>query len=220
MNSEFVVSSSGRDSWLESELPEVVVVGRSNVGKSSFINAFTGKKRLAYVGNTPGKTRLLNFFAIDGDWMLVDVPGYGYAKMSKSQLMQLGQMMDDYFQNRENIKAVVQLVDSRHDPTADDIDMIGFFKEMHIPVVIVATKIDKVPKTKRPAHLKAIAKKIQIPVKNILPVSSVELTGLREVEQKIRELLELDPVQESDAVAEESAMTPAENSEQSNTEQA
>lgn len=220
MNSEFVVSSSGRDSWPESELPEVVVVGRSNVGKSSFINAFTGKKRLAYVGNTPGKTRLLNFFAIDGDWMLVDVPGYGYAKMSKSQLMQLGQMMDDYFQNRENIKAVVQLVDSRHDPTADDIDMIGFFKEMYIPVVIVATKIDKVPKTKRPAHLKAIAKKIQIPVKNILPVSSVELTGLREVEQKIRELLELDPVQESDAVAEESAMTPAGNSEQSNTEQA
>lgn len=192
MNSEFVISSSGRDSWPESDLPEVVVVGRSNVGKSSFINAFTGKKKLAYVGNTPGKTRLLNFFAIDGEWMLVDVPGYGYAKMSKSQLMQLGKMMDDYFQNRENIKAVVQLVDARHDPTADDIDMIDFFKEMDIPVIIAATKIDKVPKTKRIRYLKNIAQKVQIPVGNILPVSSVEFTGLREVEKKIREVLNLE----------------------------
>ena len=192
MKSEFVVSSSGRDSWPETALPEVVVVGRSNVGKSSFINAFTGNKRLAYVGNTPGKTRLLNFFSVDGDWMLVDVPGYGYARMSKSQLLKLGQMMDDYFQNRDNIKAVVQLIDARHDPTADDLDMIDFFKEMNIPVIIAATKIDKVPKTKRLTHLKNISRKVELPVSSILPVSSVEFTGLREVEQKIREILKLD----------------------------
>lgn len=191
MESEFVISSSDKENWPETDLPEVVVVGRSNVGKSSFINAFTGKKKLAYVGNTPGKTRLLNFFRIDGEWMLVDVPGYGYAKMSKSQLMQLGKMMDDYFQQRDNIKAVVQLIDARHDPTADDLDMIQFFKDMNIPVIIAATKIDKVPKTKRIRHLKNIAQKVQLPVKNILPVSSVEFTGLREVEQKIRETLDL-----------------------------
>lgn len=191
MESEFVISSSDKENWPETDLPEVVVVGRSNVGKSSFINAFTGKKKLAYVGNTPGKTRLLNFFRIDGEWMLVDVPGYGYAKMSKSQLMQLGRMMDDYFQQRDNIKAVVQLIDARHDPTADDLDMIQFFKDMNIPVIIAATKIDKVPKTKRIRHLKNIAQKVQLPVKNILPVSSVEFTGLREVEQKIRKTLDL-----------------------------
>lgn len=192
MESEFVVSSSDRENWPDTTLPEVVVVGRSNVGKSSFINAFTGKKKLAYVGNTPGKTRLLNFFSIDGEWMLVDVPGYGYAKMSKSQLMQLGKMMDDYFQHRDNIKAVVQLVDARHDPTADDLDMIGFFKEMGIPVIIAATKIDKVPKTKRIRHLKNIAQKVQLPLASILPVSSTEFTGLREVEAKIRSTLELE----------------------------
>lgn len=195
MDSRFVVSATSQSNWPESELPEVVVVGRSNVGKSSFINAFTGKKKLAYVGNTPGKTRLINFFEIDGQWMLVDVPGYGYAKMSKSQLMALGKMMDEYFQKRSQIRAVVQLVDARHAPTADDRDMIDFFKEMHIPVLVAATKIDKVPKTKRIAHLKEIAARFQLPLASIVPVSSTEFIGMEDMNRKIREVLDL-PVKE------------------------
>lgn len=103
MISEFVISAVEKEQWPESDLPEVVVVGRSNVGKSSFINALTNKKKLAYVGNTPGKTRLINFFKIDDTWMLVDVPGYGYAKMSKQMLIKMGKMMDTYFNQREQI---------------------------------------------------------------------------------------------------------------------
>ena len=191
MESRFVVSATEKANWPESDLPEVVVVGRSNVGKSSFINAFTGKKKLAYVGNTPGKTRLINFFEVDGSWMLVDVPGYGYAKMSKAQLMQLGRMMDEYFADRKQIKAVVQLVDGRHEPTADDMDMISYFKEMNIPVIVAATKIDKVPKTHRIRHLKAIANKVQLPLKNIVPVSSTEFLGMDEMNARIREVIGL-----------------------------
>jgi GTP-binding protein len=190
MNSKYLTSAVRKDQWPESDLPEVVVVGRSNVGKSSFINALTNRKKLAYVGNTPGKTRLINFFDIDGTWMLVDVPGYGYAKLSKSQLLQLGQMMDEYFNERENLKAVVQLVDARHEPSNDDIDMVDFFKETKLPVIIAATKIDKVPKTKRESHMRAISKKLQIPMNRIYPISSTEKLGFDEVIQAIQEQIQ------------------------------
>ena len=190
MKSELFTSAASRADWPESALPEIVVVGRSNVGKSSFINAFTNRKNLAYVGNTPGKTRLINFFTIDGCWTLVDVPGYGYAKMSKGQLEKLGKMMDDYFLNRKNIAGVIQLVDGRHEPTADDLDMVSFFREMKYPIIVAATKIDKVPKTKRIAAMKKIAQKLQLPLKSICPVSSVEKTGFDKVEELIGEKLE------------------------------
>ncbi len=185
MESEFIVSATKKSEWPEHDLPEIVVVGRSNVGKSSFINALTNKKKLAYVGNTPGKTRLLNYFKIDGEWMLVDVPGYGYAKLSKAELMKLGRMMDEYFTKNERIHGVVQLIDARHAPTADDVDMMEFFRDMHIPVIIGATKIDKVPKSKRLASLKLIASKLDLPLDDIQPISSTEKTGLKEIEEKI-----------------------------------
>lgn len=135
MNSEFLTSATKEGEYPEADRPEIVVVGRSNVGKSSFINAFTNRKKLAYVGNTPGKTQLINFFMIDGAWYLVDVPGYGYAKLSKAQIAKLGRMMDEYFLKRKNLTCVVQLVDARHDPSKDDMEMVDFFKEMHIPIV-------------------------------------------------------------------------------------
>lgn len=189
LKSEFIASASGKDSWPEITLPEVVVVGRSNVGKSSFINALTNRKNLAYVGKTPGKTQLLNFFDIDGEWVLVDVPGYGYAKLSKTQLQKLGQMMDEYFNERENIACVVALVDARHAPSSDDLDMIDYFKQTGRKVIIAATKIDKVPKTKRPKALKTISQALQIPIKSIFPVSSTEKTGFEEIYQAIQENL-------------------------------
>lgn len=192
LNSSFLISASGKDSWPESDLPEVVVVGRSNVGKSSFINALTNRKNLAYVGSTPGKTQLLNFFDIDGKWVLVDVPGYGYARLSKSQLQKLGKMMDEYFGERENIACVVSLVDARHAPSEDDLDMIDYFKQTGRRVLVGATKIDKVPKTKRLAALKTISKDLQIPLKNIYPVSSTEKTGFDEICQAILAVLDQD----------------------------
>lgn len=189
MIAQFVTSATQKSEWPETTLPEVVVVGRSNVGKSSFINALTNRKKLAYVGSTPGKTRLLNFFDIDQTWMLVDVPGYGYAKMSKSSLEKLGHMMDEYFNEREQIKCVVQLIDARHDPTKDDKEMIDFFKKVSIPIVIVATKIDKVPKTKRIKALKNISQCLQIPLKQVHGVSSTEKIGFEEALDTIQSML-------------------------------
>ena len=120
--------------------------------------------------------------------MLVDVPGYGYAKMSKSSLEKLGHMMDEYFNEREQIKCVVQLIDARHDPTKDDKEMIDFFKEVSLPIVIVATKIDKVPKTKRIKALKNISQCLQIPLKQVHGVSSTEKIGFEEVLDTIQNM--------------------------------
>lgn len=186
MQSEFVISAAGKDQWPDTSYPEIVVVGRSNVGKSSFINALTGKKKLAYVGSTPGKTRLINFFLIDGAWMLVDVPGYGYAKMSKEMLLKMGKMMEDYFSEREQIRCVVQLVDARHGPTGDDLDMIEYIQSLGIEILIVATKIDKVPKTKRIRALKDISNKLHLPLKNIYGISSTEKIGFDEVLEQLQ----------------------------------
>lgn len=189
MKAEFITSATQKSEWPESDLSEIVVVGRSNVGKSSFINALTNRKKLAYVGSTPGKTRLINFFKIDDNWMLVDVPGYGYAKMSKSMLEKLGDMMDEYFGEREQIKCVIQLVDARHDPTRDDLEMIEYFKEAGVPILIVATKVDKVPKTKRIKALKNVSQVLQIPLKSIYGISSTEKTGFDEVLNAIQEFI-------------------------------
>lgn len=189
MDSTFVTSAASKEGWPESDLPEIVVVGRSNVGKSSFINALTNRKRLAYVGATPGKTQLINFFDIDHRWMLVDVPGYGFAKLSKKQLESLGRMMDDYFGKRKNITAVVQLIDARHGPKGDDYDMIDFFKAQNIPVIIAATKVDKVPKTKRAKAMKDISKALQLPLSTVYPISSTEREGFEDIIAKIQEFV-------------------------------
>lgn len=187
LNAAFITSASGKEGWPELDKPEIVVVGRSNVGKSSFINALTNRKKLAYVGSTPGKTQLLNFFDIDDSWTLVDVPGYGYAKLSKSQLMKLGNMMDEYFEERKGIVAVVSLIDARHLPSKDDLDMIAYFKEKGFPIVVGATKIDKVPKTKRLPSLKKISQTLQLPMKSVYPVSATEKTGLDAIYQALME---------------------------------
>lgn len=189
MISTFVTSATKKSEWPQTNMPEIVVVGKSNVGKSSFINALTGRKKLAYVGNTPGKTRLINFFSIDDEWMLVDVPGYGYAKMSHSMLLKMGEMMEEYFSQREQLKAVISLVDARHEPTKDDVEMINSLRNNGISIIVVATKVDKIPKTKRIKALKVISQSLQIPMQNIYGVSSTEKTGFDEVLQKVKDVL-------------------------------
>ena len=188
---ELVISAPDRNSWPDTTLPEIVLAGRSNVGKSSFINAMTGRKNLAYVGSTPGKTRLLNFFNLDDKYMLVDVPGYGYANISKQQLLRFGEMMEDYFTERKQQKGAVILVDSRHLPTEDDHTMLEFIRYFHLPIVIVATKIDKVPKTKRAHRLALIRKDLQLePNETLFAFSSETKQGREEVWEKLLELLE------------------------------
>ena len=144
--SEFITSAVKREQYPLDNRVEVAFVGRSNVGKSSIINALTNRKKLAKVSQTPGKTRLVNFFLINNDFYLVDLPGYGYAKVSKSEKDSWGKTVEMYLTNREQLKRVVLLVDSRHKPTGDDIMMNEWFKHFGYNVVVVATKSDKLTK--------------------------------------------------------------------------
>ncbi|MGL4850814.1 MAG: ribosome biogenesis GTP-binding protein YihA/YsxC [Clostridium sp.] len=141
--SEFIISAVRKPQYPIDERVEIAFVGRSNVGKSSIINALTNRKKLAKVSQTPGKTKLINFFLINNDFYLVDLPGYGYAKVSKVEKESWGKTIEDYLAGREELKRVVLLVDSRHKPTGDDIMMYEWIKHYGYDVVVVATKSDK-----------------------------------------------------------------------------
>lgn len=179
---ELVVSAPDKKSWPDTTLPEIVLAGRSNVGKSSFINTMCGRKKLAYVGNSPGKTRLLNFFNLDDKYMFVDVPGYGYAKISKAQLLKFGQMMEDYFSQRKQKKGLVLLVDARHKPTEDDITMMEFARYYEIPVCVVATKMDKVKSSQKHRQLKQIRSALSMSEEEpLFPFSSEKKEGMEPI---------------------------------------
>lgn len=186
---ELVISAPDKQSWPESDLPEIVLAGRSNVGKSSFINTITNRKKLAYVGNTPGKTRLLNFFNLDDELMLVDVPGYGYANISQKQLIAFGEMMEDYFHERKQKVGLVMLVDGRHPVSEDDLVMMDFARYYEVPVIVVATKMDKVSKSKRFNNLNKIARDLLMDVNDVIAFSSEEKFGIDEVWKRIDELV-------------------------------
>ncbi len=141
--SEFIISAVKKDQYPKDGRNEVAFVGRSNVGKSSIINALTNRRKLAKVSQTPGKTRLINFFLINDDFHLVDLPGYGYAKVSKTEKASWGKTIETYLTDREELKRVILLVDSRHKPTADDILMYDWIKHFNYDCVVIATKSDK-----------------------------------------------------------------------------
>ncbi|MEG0592604.1 MAG: ribosome biogenesis GTP-binding protein YihA/YsxC [Coprobacillus sp.] len=140
---EFVLCAAWKSQWPEADLPEICLAGRSNVGKSSMINTITNHSKLAKVSGTPGKTRTLNFFNINNELRLVDVPGYGYAKVNEKIKESFGDMIDTYLSDRETLKGLVLIVDYRHKPTRDDREMYEYAKHYHIPVIVVATKEDK-----------------------------------------------------------------------------
>ena len=159
-NADILLSAANKSHYPKDEIPEVALAGRSNVGKSSFINTLLNRKNLARTSGKPGKTQLLNFFNIDDKLRLVDVPGYGYARVSKKEREKWGRMIEEYLTSRENLKAVVSLVDFRHEPSADDVQMYEFLKYYEIPVILVATKADKIPRGKRYKHESIIKKKL------------------------------------------------------------
>lgn len=144
--SEFTISAVKPEQYPTDNRVEFAFVGRSNVGKSSLINTLTNRRKLVKVSGTPGKTRLINFFIINNEFYFVDLPGYGYAKVSKSEKATWGQMMEKYLVNRPQLKKVVLLVDSRHKPTNDDISMYEWIKHYGYGIVVVATKKDKLTK--------------------------------------------------------------------------
>ncbi|MBT2754558.1 ribosome biogenesis GTP-binding protein YihA/YsxC [Mesobacillus foraminis] len=153
-NAEIVISAVRPSQYPEGALPEFALAGRSNVGKSSFINKMLNRKSLARTSSKPGKTQTLNFYLINEILHFVDVPGYGYAKVSKKEREAWGKMIETYITTREQLKAVLLIVDLRHPPTADDKMMYDFLKHYEIPVIVIATKADKIPKSKWQKHLK------------------------------------------------------------------
>ncbi|MGX6969602.1 ribosome biogenesis GTP-binding protein YihA/YsxC [Vagococcus bubulae] len=159
-HADIVISAVQPEQYPKTNLPEIALAGRSNVGKSSFINTLVNRKNLARTSGKPGKTQTLNFYIIEDSLHFVDVPGYGYAKVSKTERAKWGKMIETYLTEREQLRAVVSLVDMRHAPSTEDIQMYEFLKYYNIPVIVVATKCDKIPRGKWNKHESMIKKKL------------------------------------------------------------
>lgn len=180
-NASILLSAANKSHYPQDDLPEIALAGRSNVGKSSFINTMLGRKNLARTSSKPGKTQLLNFFNIDDKLRFVDVPGYGYAKVSKSERAKWGKMIEEYLTSRDNLRAVVSLVDLRHEPSKEDVQMYEFLKYYDIPVIIVATKADKIPRGKWNKHESMVKKTLGFDkTDHFIIFSSVDRVGIDE----------------------------------------
>lgn len=192
-NAEIVISAVSPKQYPETDLPEIALAGRSNVGKSSFINTLIDRKNLARTSGKPGKTQTLNFYLIENTLHFVDVPGYGYAKVSKTERAKWGEMIETYITSRKQLRAVVSLVDIRHDPSKEDIQMYEFLKYYNIPVIVVATKADKIPRGKWNKHTSAIKKKLDFdPDDTFILFSSETKKGKEEAWAAIETAIEKD----------------------------
>ena len=175
----------------EDNLPEIAFAGRSNVGKSSLLNLLTNRKNLARVSGAPGKTRTINFYRINDTFRIVDLPGYGYAKISKSVSENWGEMMEEYFQNRQGLKKVVQLVDIRHAPSAQDIQMYEYLRHYGLDGLVVATKADKVSRNEMQKCIKTIRTVLKLePDDLVIPVSALKKQGHDNLLAEIEKLVE------------------------------
>lgn len=172
-------------------VPEIAFAGRSNVGKSSLLNLLTNRKSLARVSGNPGKTRTINFYRINDTFRIVDLPGYGYAKVSKSVTENWGAMMEEYFQNRQGLKKVIQLVDIRHAPSAQDQQMYEYLRHYGLDGIVVATKADKVSRNELPKCIRTIRNSLKLETEDlVIPVSALKKSGYEELLEKIEKLVE------------------------------
>ena len=173
------------------DLKEIAFAGRSNVGKSSLLNTITGRKKLARVSGSPGKTRTINFYIVNDEFRIVDLPGYGYAKVSRSVSESWGEMMEKYFESRENLLKVVQLVDIRHEPSKQDIEMYQYLRHYGLDGVVVATKADKISRNQIQNHIKMIRQTLKLSGEDlVIPVSSLKKTGQEQLLDIMEQLLE------------------------------
>ena len=175
----------------EPSVPEIAFAGRSNVGKSSLLNLLTRRKNLARVRGSPGKTRTINFYRINDEFRIVDLPGYGYARVSKSESEKWGAMMESYLENREGLLKVIQLVDIRHKPSAQDVQMYDYLKYFNLDGIVVATKADKVSSNQRSKNILEIRKTLGMSrADKIIPVSALKKSGHEVLLDEIEKLLE------------------------------
>ena len=171
-DSKFEISAVNPKQYPDGNMPEVVLVGKSNVGKSSFINTMLNRKGLARTSNTPGKTRQINFYNIDDKFYFVDLPGYGYSEMSKKEKVDSGRFIEEYLIKGKNIRCIVLLLDIRHKPTNDDMLMYDFILKQNLPFIIVTNKADKIAVTKVDGELKKIKEILGISYSTVIPFSS------------------------------------------------
>ena len=181
-NTEFVISAAKKADFPRDQLPQVVFAGRSNVGKSSVINCLLGRKNFARVGNSPGKTTHINYFRVDNQLYLVDLPGYGYAKVSQAERTRWGRLIEQWFQDPSLMTLGIQIVDARHKPTADDCTMIECFKQSGKPFIVVANKLDKLKKSEIEPNLLQIRSTLQLDDSvKVIPFSAEKKIGRREL---------------------------------------
>jgi len=187
----FVKSATQPSNYPETELPEVAFAGRSNVGKSSLINALVNRRGLVRTSSTPGRTQLLNFFDINGEFSLVDLPGYGFAKVPLAVKKAWGPMMRTYLEKRPQLKAVVMLFDIRRVPREEDLELLDWLEEFEVPTIPVITKIDKVSRNQRPAQIKPILESTGLPRDAFTLFSALSKEGRDEIWERIEDALEL-----------------------------
>lgn len=189
-NATFITSVASADKFYKTNKPIIAVAGKSNVGKSSLINMLANQKKLAKTSVTPGRTRLINYFDF-GEFVLADLPGYGYAKVSKEEKKKWGALLEEFLKTQD-VKLLISLVDIRHDPTSDDKMMINYLYHYQIPFVLVATKADKLGKTKIKPRLKEIATELRVGIADITATSSETGYGKQEVLSLIEQAINVE----------------------------
>ncbi len=189
-NATFITSAAKKEQFITPDKPMIAVCGKSNVGKSSFINMLANQKKLAKTSSEPGRTRLVNYFDF-GEFILADLPGYGFARVSKGEKEKWAKTLDAFFKDKEKIAHVFMLADSRHDPTQEDMQMLEFLHYHTIPFTVVLTKVDKLSRMKLKEHIKAIAADLYLAPANLLATSSETGYGKIEVLSKIKSIIDL-----------------------------
>jgi GTP-binding protein len=185
-SSEITMSAVNKSQYPDEGIPEIALVGRSNVGKSSTVNTLLNRRNFARISQTPGKTRTINFYLINNEFFFTDLPGYGYAKIAKSEKDKWGTIMERYLEDREELCAIFLLVDIRHEPTNDDVMMYEWIKHFGYNCVVIATKSDKISRGQYQKHISIIRKKLQLDAdEKVIPISSLKKTGVEDVWDEI-----------------------------------
>ena len=181
-SSSYAVSAVREDQYPKDDLPEIALSGRSNVGKSSLINTLLNRKNLARTSSQPGKTQTLNFYLVNDEFYLVDVPGYGYARVSQKKRQEFGEMIQDYLETRPNLKGLVILIDSRHEPTKDDIAMYNYAQYLNLPILVVCTKLDKKKRSQVNKVMSRLKKNIDLNYDHVTVLTFSSVTKLHVAE--------------------------------------